>query len=97
MIILGLDLNINYLTIAFINSLAVVLIIIPITIGGVGLREGGLVYLLVQAGAIAEKSLALSLLNFLNMSILAVIGGIVELHFNFLKPKTNDTIRENIQ
>lgn len=97
MIILGLGLDINYLTIAFINSLAVVLIVVPITIGGVGLRESGLIYLLVQAGVIAEKSLALSLLNLLNMSILAIVGGIVELHFSFLKPKTNDTIRKNIQ
>ncbi|TSC96864.1 MAG: membrane protein [Parcubacteria group bacterium Athens1014_26] len=84
---MGLGLAINYWTIAFINSLAVILIVIPITVGGIGLREGGIVYLLIQFGIDSTKALALSVLNLSVMMILALVGGLIEIYFQFLNKK----------
>lgn len=73
------------MVVALFNSLAVILISIPITVAGIGLREGGLVYLFVQAGIPLEKAAALSALNLAMMLVLALIGGIVEFYCQFLK------------
>ncbi|MDP3901941.1 MAG: hypothetical protein Q8Q37_03185, partial [bacterium] len=73
--------------IVFFNTLAVVLIVIPITIAGIGLRESGLVYFFVTAGIVPEKALALSILNLLLMVILALMGGLIEFYNHFIKDK----------
>ena len=82
---LGLKVGFNFLAVAFFNSLAVILISIPVTLAGIGLREGGLVYLFFQAGVPLEKAAALSALNLAMMLTLALIGGIIEFYYQFLK------------
>jgi len=82
---LGLKIGIGFWTVAFFNSLAVILISIPITLAGIGLREGGLIYLFFQVGVPLEKAAALSALNLAMMLVLALIGGIIEFYYQFLK------------
>ena len=82
---LGLKIGFSFLAVTLFNSLAVILISIPVTIAGIGLREGGLVYLFFHAGVPLEKAAALSALNLAMMLTLALIGGIIEFYYQFLK------------
>lgn len=91
----GLGAGIDYLTLVFFYSVAVVLTLLPVTVAGIGLREGGLVYLLAQAGVAEETALAVSILNLATMIILAIGGGLIEFHYHFLRDNTNLRINAN--
>lgn len=54
-----------------------VISVIPVTIGGLGVRDTACVALFVKAGMTAENALALSLSNFIFVFILGVFGGLV--------------------
>ena len=77
--------GVDFWTIAFFNSLVIILITIPITIAGIGLREGGLIYLLIQTGLAPERAAALSFLNLFIIMTLASLGGLWEFYYHFLK------------
>jgi len=62
-----------------------VIIFLPITIGGVGLREGGFVLLLGSLGVTNEKALAMSLSLFGLRIFGALVGGLVDLMMDFKK------------
>lgn len=83
----GLGIAINYWTVALFVSLSAILTVIPITVAGIGLREGGLAYLLVQSGVIGEKAAAAALLHLGVIVFLSLFGGLVELRYHFLKSK----------
>lgn len=83
----ALGLGVSFWTIAFFNSLVIILITIPITIAGIGLREGGLIYLLVQAGLEPERAAALSFLNLFMIMALASLGGLWELYYHFFRQR----------
>ena len=72
---LGIELGLT----AFIFIVPVVTIIsmLPISLGGIGVREGSLVLMLVSLGAQNEKAAMCSLLLFAMLVIIAIIGGII--------------------
>lgn len=51
--------------------------VLPISIGGVGVREGGLAFLLAPAGVAAEQAVAIGLLWFLTTIVGGLIGGLL--------------------
>jgi len=67
------------LSMGWVRSVVTVLTLLPISIGGVGVREGALVFTLQSLGVPAHDALALSLLVFAT-TILApgLAGGAVE-------------------
>jgi uncharacterized membrane protein YbhN (UPF0104 family) len=75
----GLGLAVPLLSMAWVRSVVVVLSLLPISIGGVGVREGALVVTLGAFGVPAADALALSILVFAT-TILApgLAGGVVE-------------------
>jgi hypothetical protein len=75
----GLGLSVPLLSMGWIRSVVVVLSLLPISIGGVGVREGALVVTLHVFGIPAHDALALSILIFAT-TILApgLVGGLVE-------------------
>ncbi len=75
----GLGLSVPLLSMAWIRSVVVVLSLLPISIGGVGVREGALVLMLHGFGVPAHQAFALSILVFAT-TILApgLAGGMVE-------------------
>jgi len=75
---IGLNLDINFLDLCWVFSFVSVLMILPITVAGIGLREGGFVSLLGLIGILPEKALALSLSLFGIQLLGAAIGGIIE-------------------
>jgi len=70
----GLDLGFTYY--AVVVPVASVLVMIPLSIGGVGIREGTLVYMLGYYGVEAERALALSLAWFGIVLMGNLIGGV---------------------
>lgn len=52
---------------------------LPISLGGLGIREGGLTFFLVKAGVMASDAVLLAFLIYLNRILVALIGGLVQL------------------
>jgi hypothetical protein len=88
----------------YLSSIPLIWIItmIPVSISGIGLREGGFVFFFSMIGVKSEKSIALSLLVFSQMVLIGLIGGIMYLSFPLvekkqLKNQINDTIQNKEQ
>lgn len=74
---LGIDVDVA--TIAWIRSAALVAALLPATVGGLGLREGAVVFLMAGFGVESVDALSLSLLVFaVTVFAIGLAGGIVE-------------------
>jgi len=51
--------------------------VLPISVSGVGIREGGLAFLLAPHGVAAEKAVAIGLLWFLTTICCGLVGGVL--------------------
>ncbi|MBN1760258.1 MAG: flippase-like domain-containing protein, partial [Chitinispirillaceae bacterium] len=74
-----LDIVIAFTDWCWIYGLMSIAVLLPLSIGGIGIRDGSLIGLLSYMGISADRSLALSLLLFFFMFIVAVAGGGVEI------------------
>ena len=79
MVAAALGLELSYLTIGWTRSAAILVAILPVSLAGLGLREGAFVLLLAPYGIAPADALAYSLLAF-TTTVLAIglIGGVVE-------------------
>ncbi|MCC6847106.1 MAG: flippase-like domain-containing protein [Deltaproteobacteria bacterium] len=75
----GLGLGVTFAAMAWVRSVVVLFTVLPISIGGLGVREGALVVTLAAYGVPAADALALSILVFAT-TILApgLVGGMLE-------------------
>lgn len=71
---LYLELNINFLNIIFSVSIMWLITALPISIGGVGVRELSLIWLLGMFGVSSEQAVTLSLLVYVNTIIIAILA-----------------------
>jgi len=84
----ALGININFADWCWIFGVISLVVFLPITVGGIGLREGGFVILLEQFGVPGEKALALSL-SILGLQIIgAIAGGVIEMKNSFFSKKS---------
>lgn len=84
---LAVGIDVSVLTIVWVNALVTLFTAIPITITGLGVREGSFIALLALLGVATEKALVLSLLVLIIYIITALIGGLAEFYQVFLKNK----------
>jgi len=75
----SLGLEIPIMDLAWIFAVASVAQMLPVSVAGIGMREGTIVYLLGQQGVSAPDALALSLLILTGNLIVAAIGAFSEL------------------
>lgn len=75
----GFGISISFLDWCWLLGFITVLLVLPITIGGIGVREGSLVGLLGFFMITPEKALALSFSIFGLQLVFAAIGGIIEI------------------
>jgi uncharacterized protein (TIRG00374 family) len=75
-IAISLGMNISLAVLSAVISLMTLLVMLPISINGIGLRENSLVVLLALVGVEPEKSLALSLISFFLIVLSALPGGV---------------------
>lgn len=73
------SLPLGFIEIAWISSLVLLLQMIPVSIAGIGVREGGYAYLFMVFGLSPEKGVLIGILLFSQMILFATIGGILEL------------------
>jgi uncharacterized membrane protein YbhN (UPF0104 family) len=75
----AIGINISYYDWCWVFGVISIVVLLPVTIGGVGLREGGFVLLLGYFGVQNDKALALSLSIFGLQITGALIGGAIDL------------------
>ncbi len=73
---LSMDLNVSFLTIGWIRTIILILCTLPISIGGFGVREGSLIYMLGIYNISAATAVAFSFLLYLGNLFGSLIGGI---------------------
>ena len=73
----SLGVNLSLASFIFIVPVVATIAMLPITIGGTGLRENMLVFFMVALGAQHEKSAMTSLVLFAMLLVLGIIGGII--------------------
>jgi glycosyltransferase 2 family protein len=83
---LGIDLGLT----AFIFIVPVVstIAMIPISVGGIGLRENSLVFIMVAMGVVSEKAALCSLLILFMLIIIGLVGGLVYITRPYLEKKS---------
>jgi hypothetical protein len=81
---LGLDLPFSFCIIVY--PLVGTFAAIPVSLNGLGLREGGYIYLLAVIGIGTEKGIAFGLLLFLIVALDSLIGGLLFLLQKLPKP-----------
>jgi len=73
----SLGINLSLTTFVFIVPVVAIISMIPISIGGIGLRENSIVYIMVAMGAGNEKAALCSLILFAMLIFIGLIGGII--------------------
>ncbi|MBI5826525.1 MAG: flippase-like domain-containing protein [Deltaproteobacteria bacterium] len=71
---LGMDIGIGYFFLFI--PLTTAISMIPISMSGLGIREGAFVYLFSRAGASKEQALTLSLMWFVMAAVVSIAGGV---------------------
>ncbi|MCX5713600.1 MAG: flippase-like domain-containing protein, partial [Candidatus Omnitrophica bacterium] len=98
--IVGLSLGVNINPIYYFIFLPIVgaITLLPISIGGLGLRENMTVLFLAKAGVAKSAGLAISLINFSFIVVYACIGGLIYvfgIRNRRLQRDTSSTIRQD--
>lgn len=83
----ALNIPISYAQLLWIVAIVTTLQSLPISIAGIGVREGAYVYLLHQQGADATAALALSLIIFALQVLTAVVGGVLQIQSGLRVPE----------
>jgi uncharacterized protein (TIRG00374 family) len=77
-VIVGLHLDISFATLGWVRSVVTLAMMLPIAIGGIGVRELTFIALLAPYGIAAEEALTLSLVVFAKGLVFALAGGLLE-------------------
>ena len=86
---LGIELGLA--SFLFIVPVVTIIAMLPISIGGIGLRENSLVLIMIALGAANDKATLVSLLTFTMLIIVGIIGGIT---YN-IRPHLKEGTRKN--
>jgi len=78
-IALSLKIQISFIVFIWITSIAFIIQALPISISGIGVREGTFIFLLAPYQVPTSQALALSLIIFGIMIITGLVGGIIEI------------------
>jgi uncharacterized protein (TIRG00374 family) len=73
----SLDLGVSFLYFSMIVPVASIVLLVPFSINGIGIREGIFVYLLTELGVHTKDAIALSWISFGLMLTQGIIGGII--------------------
>jgi len=92
----SVNINVEFVSIAWIRSYIQIITLLPISISGIGIQEGTLIFFLGSFGISTASAVALSLLFYLRTLIGGAIGGLIQvadlLISNRKKPEVNKVI-----
>jgi uncharacterized protein (TIRG00374 family) len=81
----ALDIQLSIVHIGWIRSVVVLLVMLPVSFAGLGVREGSLLLLLPGYGVSEPDAVALSLLLFAVTVVIKLLGGAAELYYLFAR------------
>jgi uncharacterized protein (TIRG00374 family) len=87
---LALDIAIAFSTLAWIRAIVTLAIMLPLTISGFGIREGGWIYFLGLYGVAPADAFVLSMLTFVRSLFQAIIGFVIEIKSLFYSGNRQD-------
>lgn len=93
LICLSLGISLQLPVVMWVAAVVLMAQALPISVAGLGVREGMYVYMLVQLGVSAQNALAVSLLIFVAQLSMALLGGLVELSTAIKKPRKTSLIQ----
>jgi len=91
----ALGINLTLTTFIFIVPVVATIAMIPISIGGIGLRENSFVFILVAMGTANEKAALCSLLIFFMLVLVGIAGGIVYIVRPYFEGRLKKTAPDN--
>lgn len=74
----SININLSLFQFAWVYALSSMVLLLPITIAGIGVREGSFIVLLGSVGVNAEKAVSLSIYFFFSQLLLGALGGFLE-------------------
>lgn len=74
----ALSLDVSFETVAWVRSMIQIATVIPVSLAGIGIREGGFILALEPYAVVAADAVALSLLVFSRLLFLMALGGVLE-------------------
>ena len=80
LLVRSLDIEVGFVSIAWIRTVIQILTTIPISVSGLGIREGGLMVLLEPYGVTSFAAVALAFLMLSRGVLVGAIGGLLEAH-----------------
>jgi len=83
----AMDTGLSFASFIFIVPIITIIAMLPVSIGGAGVRENSLVFLMVALGAVPGRSAVLSLVLFAMLLILGIIGVIIYIIRPFILKK----------
>lgn len=81
---LALDIKISFALLAWIVSLSTLIVILPVSVSGLGVREGATIYFMSLQGISSENSLAFAAIGLGMVVLMGLLGGILNM-LNFAK------------
>jgi len=79
LLFLALSIPLGFLDVAWISSLVFLLQLLPVSLAGIGVREGAFAYMFIQVGLPPEQGVAVGVLFFSQFLLVAALGGVLEL------------------
>jgi len=83
----ALDIDLGLVAFVFISPVVAIITMLPISIGGLGLRENALVFILVAMGVANERAAVFSLLILVMFLALGILGGLANIIRPFFERK----------
>jgi len=90
----SIEIRISFISIGWISSVTLIMVMLPISFSGLGIREGTLVVLLGLYGVSPHHAVALSFIIFTENILAATIGGLCEANTFFFKSFQNISIED---
>lgn len=89
----SLGIELPFFPIAWIVSLSTIIVLLPISISGLGVREGVTIYFMSMYGITPEKSLAFSAMGFAIIAFIGLIGGVINM-LDFTKLSARASLKQ---
>ncbi len=85
MVLISIRIDLALSVVVWITSIVTLIQLIPITVSGLGVREGALFFLLSKYDIPGSEALALAFLLFAIATMISLVGGILEARNYFYK------------
>ncbi len=82
----ALDIELGVVSLGWVRTYVILITLVPVSISGLGVREGGLIYMLHAYGVSPALAVALSFVLFLMRLAVGAVGGILEV-WDLLSPR----------